>query len=250
MRLYIDCGYHYKVIWHKCCLLMDERFKISGQRHSCWVFQLFPLVSSLRPTSPKLYNSHQRNRDGFRIESQMFYKVLSKLVSRKVLSCSVQDKSQVFVSNLKVICKSFSSEYKSFNKTILQVKGLKLWRPTQVSSQLLLRQRSDEHTRLESNPNLCPEPSLRPSRIPVNAQNDFTPKKLSKYEVFPKTEVRRQRRQSRSSQAPSHICHHPSSAHNSMVLSLPAHHPAQFPVIISQRAEVIITGLRLCVWER
>lgn len=153
-------------------------------------------MSSLGPTSPKLDNSHQRNWDGFRIESQMFYKVLSKLVSRKVLSRRVQDKSQVFVSNLKVICKSFSSEYKSFNKTILQVKGLKLWRPTQVSRHLLLRQRSDEHTRLESNPNLCPEPSLRPSRIPVNAQNDFTPKKLSKYEVFPKTEVRRQRRQS------------------------------------------------------
>ena len=139
------------------------------------------------------------------------------------------------------------SEYKSFNNTILQVKALKIWCPTQESNQLLLRQGSDEQTHLESNPNLCPKPSLRPSRIPVNTQNDFTPKKLSKYEVFPKTEVRRQRRQSRSARPLFHICHHPSSAYNSIVLSLPAHHPAQFPVIISQRAEVIITGLRFCV---
>lgn len=45
-----------------------------------------------------------------------------------------------------------------------------------------------------------------------------------------------------------HICHH-SFTHNRLVLSLPAQSPAQFPVIISQGGEVIITGLYVCVRE-
>lgn len=45
------------------------------------------------------------------------------------------------------------------------------------------------------------------------------------------------------------ICHHSTFSHNSLVLSLPAHHPAHFPVIILQGAEVIIAGLYMCERE-
>lgn len=47
-----------------------------------------------------------------------------------------------------------------------------------------------------------------------------------------------------------HICHYSNSLYNGLVFSFPAHPLAQFPVIILQRAEVILPGLYISVRER
>lgn len=47
-----------------------------------------------------------------------------------------------------------------------------------------------------------------------------------------------------------HICHHSNSLYNGLVFGFPAHPLAQFPVIILQRAEVILTGLYISVREK